>query len=420
MPTLPGATPQEPLGRASMIRLIFSPRMLVAFLMGFSCGLPLLLTGSVLQAWMSDAGVDLSLIGLLSLVGLPYTFKFLWAPFLDRFSPPVLGRRRGWLLLIQMALAVMIIGLGLLNPGDRPSIVVFVAFWVCFFSASQDVVVDAYRREDLSDPELGLGASLYVSGYRVGMLLAGGGGLILADHIAFSGVYFLMAGCMIPGMVTTLFAPEPPVSFGTPQTLRQAVLDPLIEYFSRENAMWILLFIVLYKIGDVMAGAMTTPFYLSIGYTKTQIGAVVKLFGFWATIGGGLAGGVMMLRLGIYRGLWWFGILQAVSTACFVILARIDPSVSALAGVIALENLSSGMGTAAFAAFLAGLTHKRYTATQYSLLTSIMGIPRVFAAATTGYLADFAGWELFFIFCTIIAIPGLLLLKTMKRQMNPH
>jgi PAT family beta-lactamase induction signal transducer AmpG len=197
-------------------------------------------------------------------------------------------------------------------------------------------------------------------------------------------------------------------------------VDPLIEYFSRDGALWILLFIVLYKIGDVMAGAMTTPFYLSIGYTKTQIVAVVKLFGFWATIGGGLAGGVMMLRIGIYQGLWWFGILQALSTACFAILARIDPNIPALAGVIALENLSSGMGTAAFSAFLAGLTHKRYTATQYSLLTSIMGIPRVFAAASTGYIAEYAGWEMFFLFCTLIAIPGMVLLKTTEIRMNPH
>jgi MFS transporter, PAT family, beta-lactamase induction signal transducer AmpG len=420
MPTLPGSRRPEPLERAPLLRLIFSPRMLVAFLMGFSCGLPLLLTGSVLQAWMSDAGVDLSLIGLLSLVGLPYTFKFLWAPFLDRYAPPVFGRRRGWLLISQLVLVVAIAGIGLSNPGKSPSIVILVAFWVCFFSASQDVVVDAYRREDLSDRELGLGSSLYVSGYRVGMLLAGGGGLILADHLSFSGVYFLMAGCMIPGMVTTLFAQEPPVSEGTPETLRRAVLDPLIEYFSRSGALWILLFIVLYKIGDVMASAMTTPFYLSLGYTKTQIGTVVKLFGFWATILGGLAGGVMMLRFGIYRGLWWFGILQALSTACFAMLARVEPSVSALAGVIAFENLSSGMGTAAFAAFLAGLTHKRYTATQYSLLSSIMGIPRVFAAASTGFLAEFTGWEFFFIICTLIAIPGLVLLKTMVKQINPH
>lgn len=420
MPTLPESTRLDPPESTPLFRLIFSPRMLVALLMGFSCGLPLLLTGSVLQAWMSDTGVDLGLIGLLSLVGLPYTFKFLWAPFLDRYAPPIFGRRRGWLLLSQLSLVLAIMGIGLSNPGNSPSTVILAAFCVCFFSASQDVVVDAYRREDLSDRELGLGSSLYVSGYRAGMLLAGGGGLILADHITFSLVYLIMAACMIPGMVTTLFAPEPPVAFGTPHTLRQAVLDPLIEYFSRDSALWILLFIVLYKIGDVMAGAMTTPFYLAIGYTKTQIGTVVKLFGFWATIGGGLAGGVMMLRLGIYQGLWWFGILQALSTGCFAILAQIEPSVSALAGVIAFENLTGGMGTAAFTAYLAGLTHKRYTATQYSLLTSIMGIPRVFAAASTGYLAEFAGWGWFFIFCTVIAIPGLVLLKTMVKQMNGH
>lgn len=405
----------ENLANAALIRLVFSRRMLVAFLMGFSCGLPLRLTDTLLQAWMSDAGVDLSVIGLMALVGLPYTLKFLWAPFLDRYTPPLFGRRRGWLLAAQSILALSIIGLGLTNPGNNPLVVAAAAFLVCFFSASQDVVVDAYRREDLTNRELGLGSSLYVNGYRVAMLIAGGGGLILSDHIPFSMVYVLMAGCLLPGIVTTLLTPEPATPFGTPRSLRQAVIGPLTEYFSRPLAGWFLLFIVLYKIGDTMAGTMATPFFLSVGYSKTQIGTVVKLFGFWATIGGGLAGGVIMLRLGIYKSLWLFGILQAVSTAGFVFLARIPPQGSALSAVIAFENLSSGMGTAAFAAFLAGLTHKRYTATQFALLTSFMGMPRVFVSAATGFMATYAGWEAFFILSTIIAIPGLILLKKVSR-----
>jgi PAT family beta-lactamase induction signal transducer AmpG len=242
------------------------------------------------------------------------------------------------------------------------------------------------------------------------MLLASGGGLILADHLPFSMVYLIMAACLLPGVITTLLAPEPDVPAGTPKTLKEAVLDPLTEYFSRSGALWILAFILLYKIGDTMASAMTTPFYLDIGFSKTEIGAVVKLFGFWATIAGGLIGGVIMIRLGIHRSLWVFGVLQAVSTACFAVLARIGYSVPALSGVIAFENLSSGMGTAAYAAFMASITNKKFTATQYALLTSIMGLPRVLASAPTGFLVKITGWEMFFVFCTLIAIPGMLLL----------
>ncbi len=394
--------------------------MLVAFLMGFSCGLPLLLTLSVLQAWMKEEGVDLTVIGLMALVGLPYTLKFLWAPFLDRFTLPFLGRRRGWLLVAQVALMFSIAGLGTTNPVSNPWIVAFAAFLVTFFSASQDIVVDAYRREDLSDEELGLGSSLYINGYRIGMLLASGGGLIMADHMPFSMVYLLMAGAMLPGIMTTLFAPEPRTNMGTPETLKNAVIDPLVEYFSRNGALWILAFVLLYKIGDTMASAMTTPFYLDIGFSKTEIGAVVKLFGFWATIAGGLIGGVIMLRMGINRSLWIFGFLQAISTACFAVLARVGHSVPTLSWVIGFENFSGGMGTAAYAAFMASVTNKKFTATQYALLTSLMGVPRVMASAPTGFLAKNMGWEAFFISCTLIAIPGmLLLLKFAPWMPNP-
>jgi MFS transporter, PAT family, beta-lactamase induction signal transducer AmpG len=393
-----------------MLEMIFSGRMLVALLMGFACGLPLLLTISVLQAWMKEEGVDLTVIGMMALVGLPYTLKFLWAPFLDRFTLPFLGRRRGWLLIFQVALIFSISGLGLTDPANNPWMVAFAAFLVTFFSASQDIVVDAYRREDFPDEELGLASSLYINGYRVGMLLASGGGLIMADHVPFSSVYLIMAACMLPGLVTTLLAREPEITHGTPGSLRAAVFDPMVEYFSRQGATWILAFILFYKIGDTMAGAMTTPFYLDIGFSKTEIGTVVKLFGFWATIAGALIGGVLMLRLGINRSLWVFGFLQAISTACFAVLARIGHSVAVLSGVIAFENLSSGMGTAAYAAFMASITNKKFTATQYALLTSLMGIPRVVASAPTGFLAKNVGWEGFFIACTVIAVPGMLLL----------
>ncbi len=389
--------------------------MAVAFVMGFSCGVPLLLTLSVLQAWMKEEGVDLGVIGLFSLVGLPYTLKFLWAPVLDRFTLPFLGRRRGWLLVIQLLLMVSIAALGFTEPGKSPWMVAFVAMLVTFFSASQDIVVDAYRREDLTDNELGLGSSLYVNGYRVGMLLAGSGGLILADHIPFSQVYLIMAATLFVGIVTTLVAREPRVAEGTPVSFREAVIQPFVEYFSRDGAVAILAFILLYKIGDQMATTMTMPFYLDLGFSKTEIGAVAKLFGFWATITGGLAGGVIMLRLGIWRSLWVFGILQAVSTTGFAVLAHVGHSLGMLAVAIAGENFCGGMGTAAYVAFMASITNKRFTATQYALLSSLMGIPRVLASAPTGYIAEWTGWPMFFLLCAGAAIPGLVLLKVIKR-----
>ncbi|MCB2145971.1 MAG: AmpG family muropeptide MFS transporter [Deltaproteobacteria bacterium] len=388
---------------------VINRRMVVALVMGFSCGLPLLLTLSVLQAWMKEAGIDLTTIGLMSLVGLPYTLKFFWSPVFDRYTLPLMGRRRGWLLVSQLSLMAALIWLGFSNPVAHPELLAVAALAVAFFSASQDIVVDAYRREDLPDHELGLGSSLYINGYRVGMLLASGGGLILADHMPFSRVYLIMALCLLPGVITTLLTPEPRVA-SFPATLTAAVVDPLVEYFNRENALWILAFILMYKIGDTMAAAMTTPFYLDIGFSKTQIGAVVKLFGFWATVSGTIFGGIIMIRLGILPSLWIFGILQAVSTAGFALLAAIGPNLTALSAVIAFENLSGGMGTAAYAAYMASITDKRFTATQYALLTSLMGIPRVLASAPTGYMATIMGWPGFFIFCTLIALPGLLLI----------
>lgn len=390
---------------------IFNWRMAVAFVMGFSCGLPLLLTGSVLQAWMREDGVDLSVIGLFALVGLPYTLKFVWAPLLDRFTLPLFGRRRGWLLLIQIILGLAIASMALVNPLQSPWLVAAVAFVVTFFSASQDIVVDAYRREDLRDEELGLGSSLYVNGYRVGMLLAGSGGLILADIFSFQMVYLLMALSMAVGVITTLLAREPPVAEGQPTTLKEAVVEPFRDYFTRDSALLMLAFILCYKLGDTMAAAMTTPFYLDMGFSKTEIGTVVKLFGFWATIAGGLLGGLILLRWGIARSLWGFGILQALSTAAFAILVWSGNEIAWLAAVIAFENLSGGMGTAAYVAYMASLTNRRFTATQYALLSSLMGIPRVILSAPTGYLAEWSGWWSFFIICALMALPGLWLLQ---------
>jgi PAT family beta-lactamase induction signal transducer AmpG len=392
--------------------------MLAAFLMGFYGGLPLLLTGTVMQAWMRESGVNLATIGLFAMVGLPYTLKFLWAPVFDRFRLPWLGRRRGWLVLVQILLAAAIASLAYARPGEDPYVLAAAAMLVAFFSASQDTLVDAYRRESLADLEQGLGASLYVNGYRLGMLLASGGGLILADYVGFPSVYLLMAVAMLGGLAVTFYAAEPPEAKDTPKTLREAVLRPFLQFFGRREAWWILGFILLYKMGDTVASQMTTPFYLDIGYSKTQIGAVVKLFGFWATLLGGLAGGALILRYGVYATLWQFGLLQALSTAAFAILTHTGANLAALVGVISFENLSGGMGSASFIAFMASQTDKRFTATQYALLSSLMGVPRVLVAAPSGILAGALGWEFFFIACAVMAVPGLLVLLRFRRWLD--
>ncbi len=384
--------------------------MLVSLIMGFSCGVPLLLTLGVLQAWMKDENIDLTIIGMVNLVQIPYTWKFIWAPIVDRYRLPLLGRRRGWLLISQVCLMISIMALGFSNPVNNLFLMMIMAVLVAFFSATQDIVVDAYRREDLPDNELGLGTSFYMSGYRLGNMLASGGGLIMADYMSWTAVYMIMALCMLIGIVTTLFTPEPKEVDGTPVTLKAAVIEPFVEYFKRSGAIWMLAFILLYKVGDMMASAITIPFYMDIGFTKTEIGAVVKVFGTWAIIFGAIIGGTTIVKLGINRSLWVFGFLQAISTAGFAMLARIGHSVLALSGVIAFENFSMGMGTAAFLAFMASITDKRFTATQYALLSSLMAVPRVIISAPTGYLAKIMGWESFFILCTLIAIPGMLLL----------
>jgi PAT family beta-lactamase induction signal transducer AmpG len=384
--------------------------MLSVLVLGFSSGLPLLLVGGTLKLWMRDEKIDLTLIGVFSLVGLPYTLKFLWAPLMDRYVPPFLGRRRGWILVWQVALLLGIAGLATTHPATSPWSVAWVAFLVAFCSASQDIAVDAYRRDLLRDEELGLGSALAINGYRAGMLVAGAVAATLSDSVSWRGVYLVMAGCMGIGVVATLLSPNPEEEARPPASLAEAVFRPFSDFFQREGAMKILAFILLYKIGDSMAAEMFNPFYLDMGFSKTSIGMVAKLFGFWAVILGGLAGGVLLLRIGIHRSLWIFGALQAVSTLSFSWLARMGDSLPALAGVVAFENLTGGMGTSAFAAFMASLCNRRFTATQYALLTSLMGVPRVVLGAGTGYLAEQLGWMNFFVFCTLIAIPGMLLL----------
>jgi MFS transporter, PAT family, beta-lactamase induction signal transducer AmpG len=414
MTTLPSQTAK--LSWREALAAVLSGRMLLALLMGFASGLPLLLTGSVLQAWLKRSGIDLASIGLFALVGLPYTLKFLWSPLFDRYLPPLFGRRRGWLLIIQVALAVALFALSFAHPSPGDLLPVSIAaVMVAFFSASQDIVIDAYRRESLADVELGLGSALYVNGYRVGLLLAGAGGLILAGNSGYETMFRLMAAVMAACILVTLLAPEPPLPEGRPRTLMDAVYLPFRDYFTRKGAWVALAFILLYKLGDTMASSMATPFYLERGYSEIEIGTVVKLFGFWATIAGGTLGGIWILRIGMNRALWQFGLGQMLSTLGFVVLAGLEASAAALATVVAIENFTAGLGTAAFIGFMASLTDRRFTATQYALLSSLLGVPRVFASAPTGFFAEWLGWPGFFLMCTLIAIPGLVLLRWITR-----
>ena len=413
-------TAAHPSWRESLLAMLRG-RMLIALLMGFASGLPLLLTITVLQAWLTEGGINLASIGLFSLVGLPYTLKFLWSPLIDRYALPLLGRRRGWMLLTQAATAAALVALSLSHPVPEDLLWISVAsLLVAFFSASQDIVIDAYRRESVSEDELGLASGLYVNGYRVGMLLASGGGLIIADHTSFAFMYQFMAACMVACIAVTLCAPEPSLPANAPKTLVEAVILPILDYFRREGSWregaWLALaFILLYKIGDTMASAMTTPFYLKLGYSKTEIGALVKIFGFWATIAGATVGGLIITRIGMRRALWVFGIAQLISTLGFVALAYIGHDNVALASVIGFENFASGLGTTAFVCFMGALTNRRFTATQYALLSSLMGVPRVLLSAPTGWLALALGWPGFFLLCTLLAIPGLLLIRGVTR-----
>ena len=401
-------------------------KILISLIMGFVSGVPLLLTITLLQAWLTDEGISKSTIGLFALVGLPYSLKFLWAPFFDRYVISKLGRRRGWLIISQVLLILSIIGLGLTNPALNPFNVAVLALLVTFFSASQDIVIDAFRRESLHDNEQTLGASAYVLGYRVGALAAGAGGLILADMMSYQYVYSIMAVIMIIGVITTLLAEEPE-AVGEPSSFINAVKNPFIEFFQRfkdknnTNLMvpiLILIFILLYKVGDTMAHSLSTNFYLDIGFTKTEIGTVVKMFGLVATLIGAFLGGIISLKIGLFRSLIMFGLFQAIATLGFAALAIIGNNILALMAVISLENLAAGMGYTAYLAFIANMTNKEFTATQFALMTAIMSLPRTIFSGSSGFLVELFDWELYFVFCSLIAIPALIILSRLRGSLK--
>lgn len=396
-------------------KVLTDPRLLIVLLMGFSSGLPLLLVGATLKSWMTTAGVDLKTIGFFSLVKIPYTWKVLWSPLVDRYRIGSLGRRRGWLLVFQVGLTLSLLIFTQLNPAQHLLPIAVAAMLVAFFSASQDIVVDAYRREFLPDEEMGLGSSLYVLGYRFGILLASSGALFLADHLPWPVVYAVMALFMAVGILTTIFCPEPKVEAPPPRNLKESVVGPLIDFFRRDGAWTIFLFVFLYKVGESMASDMYNPFYLKIGFTYTEIATVGKLFAIWSTIAGGIVGGALMVKLQLYRSLWVFGILQSICLLFFSLLAYVGHSVPMLAGAVGLECFTSGMATSAFVAFNALQSNKRFTSVQFALLTSLASLPQVLLGASTGQLAEWLGWEMFFVACSIFTIPGLLILIPLRK-----
>lgn len=424
-------------GWGEALRVYGQPRVLAMLFLGFSSGLPLALTLGTLGIWFKTLGVDKTTIGLFALVTLPYSLKFCWAPLIDRLRLPVLaarfGRRRGWALATQAALMIAILGLGHSDPVADPWSTALWALFVAFASASQDVVVDAYRIEVLEEHQFGAGAALIVGGYRVGMLVAGAGALYLAIAIPWSLVYTAMAALIAVGVVTVLLNPEPREQ---PQPAHEArvlawlerrahlagwrrelagwfygaVLAPFTDYMRRPGWWLILLFIALYKFGDSLAGIMSGPFFIELGFTLDEVASVSKIFGFGATMAGVLLGGILVARCGIMRSLLWAGVLQMLSNLMFAVQAVFGHDLGLLALTIGLENAAGGLGTAAFVAYLSALCNAAYTATQYALLTSFMSLARTTLSAPGGWLADATDWVSFFVLTTLAALPGLLLL----------
>jgi PAT family beta-lactamase induction signal transducer AmpG len=373
----------------STIKIILSPKMLAMFTLGFASGFPFYIVRDVLKLWLTDANIDLGTIGLFSAVALPYTWKFVWSPVMDGVTPPFLGRRRGWMLMTQIGLLILIAAMGQLDPTKSLKMMAVVAFCIAIFSASQDIVLDAFRREYLTDEELGLGTGIWMNAWRFGMFASTGTAFLLSDSIGYPNVHLVLSLMM---------------------TLQEAVIEPFREFFSRGGAWWVLTFILLYKIGDNMAGAMNIPFILKMGFTKQEYFVIVKGIGMFALFGGAFLGGIVMIRLGIANSLWVFGILQAISTACFALLVIIGKNHVLLTGIVAFEFLATGLGQAAYASYMAVQTNKRFTATQYAMMTSLMAIPGTVAAAITGYMAEYLGWSGFYIVCALVALPGMLLL----------
>ena len=397
----------------SLKEQLLTRRMLICIFTGFSSGLPLYVIYQLLPLWLRDQGVGLAEIGFFALVGVPYTWKFIWSPLMDRFSLPVLGHRRGWMLLTQLLLLIAIASIGFLDPQKSIWTIAYLAAAIAFFSASQDIVLDAYRRELLDESQLGTGNTLHIQAYRIAGLVPGALAPILSDIIPWSWVFVIVAGFMLVGVALTLTVNELKRPLGHPRTIRAAAIDPFKEFISRRGlsaALTVLAFMLLYKLGDSMATALSYPFYYDLGFSKSEIGVIAKTAALWSAIAGGFIAIPVMARLGINKCLWLFGVVQIVSILGFWILAQSGPDKGLLALVISFEYLGVGLGTAAFTAYIARETSIQFAATQFALLTAITALPRTFANALTGVIVDRIGWEQFFLLCTALAIPGMILL----------
>jgi len=393
--------------------ILFNRRMLVCIFIGFTSGMPLYVLIQLVPAWLRSSGVDLATIGLFALVGFPYTWKFIWSPLMDRYKWPFLGRRRGWALVTQVLLLVCIGLMGHFDPAESLRAIVALVFLVALFSASQDIVIDAYRRELLDDDELGTGNSFFVNAYRLASLVPGALALILSDHLPWSTVFWITGAFMLVGVITTLCIREVSDDRMAPHSLREAVVDPFVEFFRRDGikaGLLILAFMFLYKLGDNMATALATPFYLDMGFSRTEIGSIAKVAALWASITGGIVGGLVMLKMTINRALWMFGAVQLVTILGFAWLSTIGHNPVGLFIVVSAEYFGVGLGTIALTAYIARETSRAFTATQFALFTSLIAVPRTVANASTGYLIEWLGYTNFFLLCTVAAVPGMLLL----------
>jgi PAT family beta-lactamase induction signal transducer AmpG len=407
------------LAAADYLQVFRSRRIACVALLGFSSGLPLALTGGTLQAWLTVTGVDIRTIAWFSWVGVPYVVKFLWSPLMDRFVPPTLGRRRGWMLATQLGLLAGLAGMAFTAPSEQLLLVGAIALWIAFVSASQDIVIDAWRADVLEARERGMGAALGVLGYRLAMLVSGGVALIMADRIGWQGTYLCMAALMALGMATTFWAPEPATPPQVPRTLAEAVVGPLRDYFTRPGALTMLALIVLYKFGDALAGTLTTAFLIrGVGFTPTDVGVVNKGLGLASLLAGAFVGGLLLTRMTLFRALMLFGVLQAVSNLSFAVLAWTGKSYPMLVAAVAFENLASGMGTAAFVALAMSLCNVSFSATQYALLSALATVGRVLFGPATGEMVVLMGWGPFFVATFVAALPGLWVLWLLRTRLG--
>ena len=398
-------------------------KMLIVFLMGFSSGLPFILIGNTLKTWMARENISISMITFFGITSIFYSWKFIWSPFLDRYGLTKLGRRRSWMLLTQTGIMILLAVLSSMNPQSSLSAMGAICMVIGFLSATQDIAVDAYRREFLSDQELGLASSVVQYGFRSAMLVGGGLGIWMVSpttlNLSWQQLYSLGSLLMLIGIFTTLSVSEPESSKTAPiQSLKEAVIRPFQEFLRRDGAIYILVFIFLYKLGDAMAGATLSPFYVKMGYSNEAIGLIAKTYGLFSSLVGLFLGGIGIFYLGIYRCLWIFGILQAASTAAFIIIPFTGPEIWALAVAVIGEDLTSGMASAAFLAFISLACNRRYTATQFALLSSVATSGRNMFSIFSGTLVEKMTWVPFFIFCALLAIPGLLMLVKMKKYQN--